>query len=50
MSGRLSSPASIFEAAADPEREGELAAEGLEVVARPGMSAPLEVDAGSPIC
>ncbi len=43
MAGRHSSPAELFDAAADPERDGELLAQGLELVARPGMAAPSEV-------
>ena len=40
MAGRLTSPSALFDAAAHPGREAEVLAEGLEIVARPGMAAP----------
>lgn len=41
----LSTPSELFDAAVDPRREHELHAEGLEVVARPGMPAPTDISA-----
>ncbi len=42
----LSSPSELFDAAIHPEREDELEALGLEVVARPGEPAQVDSDAG----
>jgi len=41
-----SSPADLFDAAIYPDREGELDALGLQVVARPGMAAPVDAEPG----
>lgn len=45
---RLSSAAELFDAAMQPEREGEIAALGFDILARPGEPAPahLEPDSG----
>ena len=44
--GRWPSPSALFDAAAYPAGEAELDRLGLEVVARPGMEAPIDVKPG----
>jgi hypothetical protein len=41
------SAAALFDAAADPTRDEEIAALGLEVIARPGMAAPTDTPPGT---
>ncbi|PYQ54940.1 MAG: hypothetical protein DMF78_04000 [Acidobacteria bacterium] len=43
----MSTASELFDAAIYPAREQQLAEAGLEVVARPGMAAPMEVTAGT---